>query len=190
MSDISIRELIKKGVVEQAIEENVQPCSLDVRLNLDSKAKAFKLKDWGGWIYLCKDGIKSDEEEMFFEVPIHKELQMMIDPGEHLLVSTIEKVNCPNDIAIRVEGKSSLGRIFLAVHVTAGFVDPGFSGNITLELVNLGTVPIYLEHGAKIAQLCFFQLDSPVESIYGTRNNNYQNSEGTILPKIHYLQSK
>lgn len=105
-----------------------------------------------------------------------------LDPGRFILGSTIERVEIPKDLAARVEGKSSLGRIGLLVHVTAGFIDPGFKGNITLELKNLSPLPIILKERMAISQMCFEELSGPVARPYGSRGlgSHYQDSEGTV----------
>src|SRR4029450_239395 len=92
----------------------------------------------------------------------------ILHPGEFALGSIYEVVTLPDDIAARVEGKSSLGRLGLLTHATAGFIDPGFSGHVTLELSNVATLPIKLWPGMKIGQLCFFRLSSPAEVPYGS----------------------
>ena len=104
----------------------------------------------------------------------------ILHPGEFALGSTYEVVTLPDDIAARVEGKSSLGRLGLLTHATAGFIDPGFSGHVTLELSNVATLPIKLWPGMKIGQLCFFQLSSPAEHPYGAgaRGSRYQGQRG------------
>jgi dCTP deaminase len=101
-------------------------------------------------------------------------------PGQCILASTIERIEVPSNLAAKVEGKSSLGRIFLTAHVTAGFVDPGFCGNITLEIKNLNHLPILLRPGMKISQLCFEITDEEVEKPYGSKElgSKYQNSIG------------
>ena len=101
-------------------------------------------------------------------------------PGEFVLGSTYEFVKLPDNIAARLEGKSSLGRLGLVTHSTAGFVDPGFNGHVTLELSNMATLPIKLWPGMKIGQLCFFQLSSPSETPYGSEKylNRYQGQRG------------
>lgn len=103
-----------------------------------------------------------------------------IVPGEFVLGTTLERVEIPDDLAVRIEGKSSWGRLGLAVHITAGFIDPGFKGQITLELKNLGNDVLRLCHGDYIAQLSFHQLSSPAMRPYGTPslNSHYQNQEG------------
>ena len=104
----------------------------------------------------------------------------ILHPGEFVLGSTYEVVTLPDDIAARVEGKSSLGRLGLLTHATAGFVDPGFSGHVTLELANVATLPIKLYPGMKIGQFCFFRLSSPSEHPYGSEKygSRYQGQRG------------
>ena len=104
----------------------------------------------------------------------------ILHPGEFVLGSTYEVVSLPDDVAARVEGKSSLGRLGLLTHATAGFVDPGFSGHVTLELANVATLPIKLYPGMKIGQFCFFRLSSPSEHPYGSERygSRYQGQRG------------
>jgi dCTP deaminase len=104
----------------------------------------------------------------------------ILHPGEFVLGSTYEFVTLPDNIAARLEGKSSLGRLGLLTHSTAGFVDPGFNGHVTLELANVSNLPIKLWPGMKVGQLCFFQLSSPSETPYGSAKylNRYQGQRG------------
>src|SRR5690606_3731114 len=104
----------------------------------------------------------------------------ILHPGEFVLGATFEQVTLADDIAARLEGKSSLGRLGLLTHSTAGFIDPGFSGHVTLELSNVATLPIKLWPGMKIGQLCFFRLTSPAEKPYGSAaySSRYQNQRG------------
>jgi dCTP deaminase len=104
----------------------------------------------------------------------------ILHPGEFVLGSTYELVTLPADVAARLEGKSSLGRLGLLTHSTAGFIDPGFSGHVTLELSNVATLPIKLWPGMKIGQLCFFRLSSPAEHPYGSSKygSRYQGQRG------------
>ncbi|HSP75269.1 MAG TPA: dCTP deaminase, partial [Cryobacterium sp.] len=104
----------------------------------------------------------------------------ILHPGEFVLGSTYEKVTLPDDVAARLEGKSSLGRLGLLTHSTAGFIDPGFTGHVTLELSNVATLPIKLWPGMKIGQLCFFRLSSPAERPYGSSaySSRYQGQRG------------
>ncbi|WP_235487797.1 dCTP deaminase, partial [Frankia sp. AvcI1] len=104
----------------------------------------------------------------------------VLHPGEFVLGSTLEIVTLPDDLAGRLEGKSSLGRLGLLTHSTAGFIDPGFSGHVTLELSNVATLPIKLWPGMKIGQLCLFRLTSPAEHSYGSAvyGSRYQGQRG------------
>ncbi|MCL2464679.1 MAG: dCTP deaminase, partial [Micrococcales bacterium] len=105
---------------------------------------------------------------------------MVLHPGEFVLGSTYEGVTLPDDVAARLEGKSSLGRLGLLTHSTAGFVDPGFTGHVTLELSNVATLPIKLWPGMKVGQLCFFRLSSPAQRPYGAgaTGSRYQGQRG------------
>lgn len=112
----------------------------------------------------------------------------ILQPGEFILGSTSEYVTIPRDLVAQVDGKSSLGRLGIAIHITAGYVDPDFKGNITLEIKNVSDKPFLLMAAMSIAQIVFFTLTSPVERGYGDErlNSHYQNSEGTILSKYEY----
>jgi dCTP deaminase len=113
--------------------------------------------------------------------------QISLHPGEFALGSIYEVVTLPDDIAARVEGKSSLGRLGLLTHATAGFIDPGFSGHVTLELSNVATLPIKLWPGMKIGQLCFFRLTTAAEHPYGSAQygSHYQGQRGPTPSKSH-----
>ena len=111
----------------------------------------------------------------------------ILHPGEFALAATYEVISLGDDVAARLEGKSSLGRLGLLTHSTAGFIDPGFSGHVTLELSNVSTLPIKLWPGMKIGQVCYFQLSSPAESPYGTGDNlnRYQGQRGPTASRSH-----
>ena len=111
----------------------------------------------------------------------------MLHPGEFVLGSTFEAISLPDDLAGRLEGKSSLGRLGLLTHSTAGFIDPGFSGHITLELSNVANLPITLWPGMKIGQLCLFRLSSPAERPYGSEGvgSRYQGQRGPTPSRAH-----
>jgi dCTP deaminase len=104
----------------------------------------------------------------------------MLHPGEFALGSTLERVGVPNDLVARVEGKSSLGRLGLVIHSTAGFIDAGFDGHVTLELANLANLPITLYPGMKIGQISFIKMTSPAEKPYGSgaKGSKYQGQRG------------
>ena len=137
----------------------VQPSSIDVRLD-----RYFRLFD--NHKYAVIDPAQ-DQPELTRLLEVDPDEGFILHPGEFVLGSTFEQVGLPEDIAARLEGKSSLGRLGLLTHSTAGFIDPGFEGHVTLELSNMATLPIRLWPGMKIGQLCFFRLTSPAERPYG-----------------------
>jgi dCTP deaminase len=112
----------------------------------------------------------------------------ILHPGEFVLGQTLERVTLPNDIVARLEGKSSLGRLGLLIHSTAGFVDAGFEGNLTLELSNVANLPITIYHGMPIGQMSFMRMDAPVEHPYGSgeTGSKYQ-GQGEPTPSRFYL---
>lgn len=150
----------------------VQPSSVDVRID-----RYFRLFDNHRYAHIDPSEEQPDLTRL---VEVDPEEAFILHPGEFALASTYETVTLPDDVAARLEGKSSLGRLGLLTHSTAGFIDPGFSGHITLELSNVATLPIKLWPGMKIGQLCFFQLSSPAEHPYGTGayGNRYQGQRG------------
>lgn len=139
---------------------NIQPNSID--LTLDGKRGC-----------ITPPILSNNKCERFEEI--------VIPPNELVLVSTTESIKVPNNVCCRVEGKSSLGRIGLLTHITAGFIDSGFKGNITLELYNVGKYPIRLHNGCKIAQLVVEKLDDTVENLY---DGNYLGQD-KVTPSIH-----
>ncbi|UCR88326.1 dCTP deaminase [Mycetocola spongiae] len=153
-------------------EDMVQPSSVDVRLD-----RYFRLFDNHRYPYIDPS---QDQSELTRMVEIDPSEPFILHPGEFVLGATYEQVTLPDDVAARLEGKSSLGRLGLLTHSTAGFIDPGFSGHVTLELSNVATLPITLWPGMKIGQLCFFQLSSPTENPYGSAKygSRYQGQRG------------
>jgi dCTP deaminase len=141
----------------------IQPSSVDVRLD-----RFFRLFDNHKYAHIDPS---QDQPELTRLVEVAPDEPFVLHPGEFVLGSTYEQVTLPDDVAARLEGKSSLGRLGLLTHSTAGFVDPGFTGHVTLELSNVATLPIKLWPGSKIGQLCFFRLSSPAEHPYGTGDN-------------------
>ncbi len=157
----------------------VQPSSVDVRLD-----RYFRLFDNHKYPFIDPAEDQSDLTHLV-EVPADEPL--VLHPGEFVLGATFEAVTLPDDLAARLEGKSSLGRLGLLTHSTAGFVDPGFSGHVTLELSNVATLPIKLWPGMKIGQLCFFRLSSPAERPYGSgaTASRYQGQRGPTASRSH-----
>lgn len=174
LSDRDIRARIEAGLVvlDPFDPGMVQPSSVDVRLD-----RYFRLFD--NHKYPAIDPAE-EQPDLTRLVEVAADDPFILHPGEFVLASTLETVSLPDDLAARVEGKSSLGRLGLLTHATAGFVDPGFNGYVTLELSNVATLPIRLWPGMKIGQLCFFELSSPAEHPYGSakRGSHYQGQRG------------
>lgn len=174
LSDRDIRAELEAGrvVLDPLDLEMVQPSSVDVRID-----RFFRLFD--NHKYPVIDPAE-DQPDLTRLVEVEPDEPFVLHPGEFVLASTYEVVTLPADIAARLEGKSSLGRLGLLTHSTAGFIDPGFSGHVTLELSNVATLPITLWPGMKIGQLCFFRLSSPAEHPYGSDRygSRYQGQRG------------
>lgn len=175
LSDRSLREQLAAGriVIEPLDESLIQPSSIDVRIsNLfrvfrNHTAGVIDVKqDMAGLTELVE---VADESDPF-----------MLHPGEFVLGSTLERITVPDDLVGRVEGKSSLGRLGLLIHSTAGFIDAGFDGHITLELANVASLPITLYPRMKIGQVSFMQMTTPAESPYGSgaKGSKYQGQRG------------
>src|SRR5690242_9366818 len=150
----------------------VQPSSIDVRLD-----RYFRLFDNHKYPFIDP---REDQPDLTRLVEVDQGEPFILHPGEFVLGSIFETVTLPDDVAARVEGKSSLGRLGLLTHATAGFVDPGFTGHVTLELSNVATLPIMLWPGMKIGQLAFFRLSSSAENPYGSEayGSHYQGQRG------------
>ena len=174
LSDRDIKTELDRGrvVLDPFDVEMIQPSSIDMRLD-----KYFRVFE--NHRYPIIDPAE-DQSDLTHEVIAEHGDPFILHPNEFVLGSTYEQVTLPDDIAARVEGKSSLGRLGLLTHATAGFIDPGFSGHVTLELANVATLPIKLYPGMKIGQLCFFQLSSPAEHPYGSAKygSRYQGQRG------------
>jgi dCTP deaminase len=161
LSDRDIRAEIAAGriIIDPFIPEAVQPSSVD--LHLDRRFRVFRNSR-----YPFID-VRADQPDMTELVEIAGDEPFILHPGEFVLGSTLERVQLPNDLVARLEGKSSLGRLGLLIHSTAGYVDPGWEGNLTLELSNVANLPITLYDGMKIGQISFQRLSSPAEVEYG-----------------------
>ena len=174
LSDRDIRAEITAGrvAVEPFAESMVQPSSVDVRL--DRFFRVFENHKYS----VIDPSI--EQSELTREVIVEPNEHFILHPGEFVLASTYEIITLPDDIAGRLEGKSSLGRLGLLTHSTAGFIDPGFSGHITLELSNVANLPVKLFPGMKIGQLCLIKLSSPAEHPYGyaVYASRYQGQRG------------
>ena len=174
LSDRDIRAEIAAGrvAVEPFAESMIQPSSVDVRL--DRFFRVFENHKYS----VIDPSI--EQSELTREVVVEPNEHFILHPGEFVLASTYEIITLPDDIAGRLEGKSSLGRLGLLTHSTAGFIDPGFSGHITLELSNVANLPVKLFPGMKIGQLCLIKLSSPAEHPYGSAvyASRYQGQRG------------
>ena len=161
LSDRDIREQIEAGriTIDPFTPDAVQPSSVD--LHLDSRFRVFRNNRYP---YI---DVRQEQPELTELLEIAGDEPFVLHPGEFVLGSTLERVALPDDLVARLEGKSSLGRLGLLIHSTAGYVDPGWDGNLTLELSNVANLPIALYQGMKIGQISFQRLSSPVEVPYG-----------------------
>ncbi|MCA1005057.1 dCTP deaminase [Rhodococcus sp. PAM 2766] len=182
LSDRDIRAEVSSGRlgIDPFVPEMVQPSSVDVRLD-----SLFRVFDNTKYTHI-DPALQQDELTSLVE-PVAGE-PFVLHPGEFVLGSTLEVCTLPDDLAGRLEGKSSLGRLGLLTHSTAGFIDPGFSGHITLELSNVANLPITLWPGMKIGQLCLLRLTSAAENPYGSSavGSKYQGQRGPT-PSRAYL---
>jgi dCTP deaminase len=174
LSDRTIRRLLGEGRIEidPYDELLVQPSSVDVRV--DRFFRVFR-----NWTYPYID-VKQEQEELTELVQIEDGKPFILHPGEFVLGSTLERIRLPNDLVARLEGKSSLGRLGLLIHSTAGFIDPGWDGHVTLELSNVANLPITIYFGMKIGQISFVQMTEPAETPYGAGSlgSKYQGQQG------------
>jgi dCTP deaminase len=181
LSDRDIRAQLDAGRVGLApyAPEMVQPSSVDVRLD-----RFFRVFE--NHLYPHIDPA-IEQPDLTRLIEVGPDEPFVLHPGEFALASTYEVVSLPDDIAGRLEGKSSLGRLGLLTHSTAGFIDPGFTGHVTLELSNVATLPIMLWPGMKIGQLCLFQLSSAAEHPYGSSvyGSRYQGQRGPTASRSH-----
>lgn len=181
ISDHDIRQDIDRGRIQLDPYDPamMQPASIDVRLD-----RYFRLFDNHKYPYIDP---REDQPELTRLIETKPDEPFILHPGEFVLGSTYEQVTLPDDVAARLEGKSSLGRLGLLTHSTAGFIDPGFSGHVTLELSNMATLPILLWPGSKVGQLCFFRLSSPTDHPYGsgTYGNRYQGQRGPTASRSY-----
>src|SRR5829696_4416443 len=181
LSDVDIRKELAAGRLEIAPFDDacVQPSSVD--LHVDRQFRVFANSRYP---YIDVRREMPDLTEM---VEVADDEAFILHPGEFVLGSTIERVALPDDLVARLEGKSSLGRLGLLIHSTAGFIDPGWDGHVTLELSNVANLPITIYHAMKIGQLSFVQLSEPAESPYGSGGlgSKYQGQQGPT-PSRYY----
>ncbi len=174
LSDRTIERLVAEGRIEIDPYDDglLQPSSVDVRV--DRYFRVFR-----NHAYPHID-VKLPQDELTELVEIEDETPFILHPGEFVLGSTLERVRLPDDLVARLEGKSSLGRLGLLIHSTAGFIDPGFDGHVTLELSNVANLPITIYYAMKIGQLSFVQMTEPAATPYGSSGlgSKYQGQRG------------
>ena len=174
LSDRTIARLLAEGRIEidPYDESLLQPSSVDVRVD-----RLFRVFHNNRYPYI---DVKERQEELTELVEVDDETPFVLHPGEFVLGSTLERIKLPDDLVARLEGKSSLGRLGLLIHSTAGFIDPGWDGHVTLELSNVANLPITIYYGMKIGQLSFVQLTEPAERPYGADElgSKYQGQQG------------
>ncbi len=182
LSDRSIREALDDGsiVIEPLLDGAVQPSSVDLRV--DRYFRVFR-NDTTPYI-----DPKKPHEDLTELVEVEDAGSFILHPGEFVLGSTLERVRLPPHIVARLEGKSSLGRLGLLIHSTAGFVDAGWDGHLTLELSNVANLPIAIYPGMRIGQISFLQMTSEAETPYGSKStrSKYQGQRGPT-PSRYYL---
>ncbi len=181
LSDRTISRLLDEGriVIDPYDDALLQPSSVDVRV--DRYFRVFRNN-----LYPFID-VKEEQEGLTELLEIDDETPFILHPGEFVLGSTLERIALPDDIVARLEGKSSLGRLGLLIHSTAGFIDPGWDGHVTLELSNVANLPITIYYAMKIGQLSFVQMTEPAETPYGADGlgSKYQGQKGPT-PSRYY----
>jgi dCTP deaminase len=174
LSDRTIRRLVEdeRIGIDPFDDELVQPSSVDVRVD-----RFFRVFRNSRYPFI---DVKEPMDDLTELVEIEDSEPFILHPGEFVLGSTLERITLPDDLVARLEGKSSLGRLGLLIHSTAGFIDPGWDGHVTLELSNVANLPITIYVGMKIGQLSFVQLTEPAERPYGAAGigSKYQGQAG------------
>ncbi len=183
LSDIDIKKYLdeERIVIDPILDEKqIQPSSVDLRIG--NKFKGFKI--------ITKPYIdpfdETDLESYMSEITIDEDQPFIIHPGEFTLATTLETVKLPEDIVARVEGRSSIGRLGITMHVTAGYIDPGFEGKITLEISNIGKIPVALYPNQRVCQIVFETMTSPSARPYGheSRDSKYMGQSGPQVSRI------
>ena len=181
LSDRTIRAELAAGriAIEPHDPDLVQPSSVDVRVD-----RRFRVFHNARYPYI---DVRQPMDDLTELVEVAGDEPFILHPGEFVLGQTLEWVELPNDLVARLEGKSSLGRLGLLIHSTAGFVDAGFSGKLTLELSNVANLPITIYEGMPIGQVSFMRMDAPVEHPYGSRTtgSKYQGQEEPTPSRFH-----
>jgi dCTP deaminase len=176
LSDRTIKRLLDEGRIEIDPYDPalLQPSSVDVRVD-----RFFRVFHNARYPFI---DVKQPQEDLTELVEVDEETAFILHPGEFVLGSTLERVRLPDDLVARLEGKSSLGRLGLLIHSTAGYIDPGWDGQVTLELSNVANLPITIYYGMKIGQVSFVQLSEPADSPYGAAGvgSKYQGQRGPV----------
>ena len=179
LSDRSIRQHLKAGhiTIDPLNPQDIQPASIDLHL-----AHEFIIFDSS--YQTCIDP-RNPSGRQHKKVSIPRNSHFMLVPWELVLASTAERIEIPDDLVAQLDGKSSLGRLGLTIHITAGFIDPGFKGNITLELSNMTSLPMILRPGMKIGQISFHTLTTPADRPYGhpELGSKYQGQTGPVAAR-------
>jgi len=172
LSDRTIERLIDEGRIgiDPYDPELLQPSSVDVRVD-----RFFRVFHNARYPFI---DVREEMPDLTELVEVKPDEPFILHPGEFVLGSTLERVAIPDDLVARLEGKSSLGRLGLLIHSTAGYVDPGWDGYLTLELSNVANLPITIYPSMKIGQISFFRLTSPADAPYGSAGNKYQGQRG------------
>jgi len=174
LSDRTIRRKLDEGRIEidPYDESLLQPSSVDVRVD-----RYFRVFHNARYPFI---DVKQAQEDLTELVEVDGDQPFILHPGEFVLGSTLDRIRLPDDLVARLEGKSSLGRLGLLIHSTAGFIDPGWDGHVTLELSNVANLPITIYHGMKIGQVSFVQLSEPASTPYGGSGlgSKYQGQRG------------
>jgi dCTP deaminase len=181
LSDRDIRSAISAGHIgiDPFSDADVQPSSVD--LHVDRYFRTFH-----NHRYPFID-VREEMGDLTEMVEVKPDEPFILHPSEFVLGSTLEFVRLPNDLVARLEGKSSLGRLGLLIHSTAGYVDPGFEGHLTLELSNVANLPITIYPEMKIGQISFFKLTSPADNPYGSAKvgSKYQGQRGPTASRFY-----
>ncbi len=186
LSDRDIKEHLKSGkiVIDPILnaEVQIQPSSVDLRIGKEFKGFRIIRKP-------CIDPMDQSDLESYMESFFLDEGEpFIIHPGEFALATTYETIKLPHDLVARVEGRSSMGRLGVTMHVTAGYIDPGFQGKITLEISNIGKMPVALYTGQRVCQIVFETMTSPSERPYGhpERDSKYMGQKSPVTSKIKH----
>ena len=183
LSDRDVRARLARGDIKIAPEPDpeiqIQPASVDLRLGYDFQTFNYTQQA------LIDPADPSSFEQLTNLIHLQESERFIVHPGEFVLATTLEHVEIPDDLVARLEGRSSIGRLGIVIHSTAGYIDPGFKGRITLEISNLGRIAVALYPGMRICQIAFEEMSSPVSESYGAkRTAKYQGQQTTTLSRL------